>query len=125
MSYSHFTTFECGQLEALHKLGRSTREIGAILKRHHSSVAREVKRNAQENDTYCSKKAQEKYVQRRKSCKPIGKWSRELAKKIQEKLEITWSPEQIQYGYLKDEISFKTIYNWYIKGNYSKKTFLY
>ncbi|MDH2890488.1 IS30 family transposase, partial [Bacillus cytotoxicus] len=59
--------------------------------------------------------------QRRKSCKPIGKWSVELAKKIQEKLEITWSPEQIQYGYLKGEISFKTIYNWLYQGKRFKK----
>ncbi len=44
MSYSHFTTFERGQLEAFHKLGRSTREIGKILKRHPSSVARELKK---------------------------------------------------------------------------------
>ncbi|MGI2750703.1 transposase, partial [Bacillus cytotoxicus] len=121
MSYSHFTTFERGQLEAFHKLGRSTREIGKILKRHPSSVARELKRNTQKNGTYSGEKAQEQYVQRRKSCKPIGKWSVELAKKIQEKLEITWSPEQIQYGYLKGEISFKTIYNWLYQGKRFKK----
>ncbi|SCL89460.1 Transposase [Bacillus cytotoxicus] len=121
MSYSHFTTFERGQLEALHKLGHSTREIDAILKRHHSSIARELKRNIQENGTYCSEQAQEKYIKRRKDCKPIGKWSLELAGTILEKLEVTWSPEQIQHGYLKGEISFKTIYNWLYQGKLFKK----
>lgn len=116
MSYSHFTTFERGQLEALHKLGHSTREIGAILKRHHSPIARELKRNVQEDGTYRSEKAQEAYVERRSSCKPIGKWSVELAKKIQEKLELTWSPEQIQHGCLQGILSFKTIYNWLYQG---------
>ncbi|GCF67911.1 transposase [Bacillus cereus] len=57
MSYSHVTTFECGQLEALHKLGYSTREIGAILKRHYSSIARELKRNVQKDGTYRSETA--------------------------------------------------------------------
>ncbi len=85
MSYSHFTTFERGQLEALHKLGHSTREIGAILKRHHSSIARELKRNTHEDGEYYSEKAQEKYVKRRKTCKSTGKWSLELVKQIQDK----------------------------------------
>lgn len=121
MSYSHFTTFERGQLEALYKLGYSTRKIGAILKRHYSSIARELKRNVKGNSTYCSEKAQKEYVKRRKSCKPAGKWSIELAEEIQEKLELTWSPEQIQYGYLKGKISSKTIYNWLYQGKLFKK----
>jgi IS30 family transposase len=45
MSYSHFSTIERGQLEALHRLGWSSRAIGRQLDRHHSSVARELKRN--------------------------------------------------------------------------------
>ncbi|MEH7460160.1 IS30 family transposase [Bacillus sp. JJ1127] len=121
MSYSHFTMFERGQLESLYKLGYSTRKIGATLKRHHSSIARELKRNSQENSTYHSEQAHRKYIQRRKNCKPIGKWSRELAKKIQEKLEVTWSPEQIQHGYLKGKVSFKTIYNWLYQGKLFKQ----
>jgi transposase, IS30 family len=80
-----------------------------------------LKRNVQENGSYRSKNAQEKYVKRRKICKPIGKWSVKLAKKIQEKLEMTWSPEQIQYGCLNGEISFKTIYNWLYQGKLFKK----
>ena len=116
MSYSHFTTFERGQLESLYKLGYSTRKIGSILKRHHSSIARELKRNSKENKVYDSEQAHRQYIERRTTCKPIGKWSKELVKKIQEKLEVTWSPEQIQYGHLKGEVSFKTIYNWLYQG---------
>ncbi|MES5955690.1 IS30 family transposase [Bacillus fungorum] len=57
MSYFHFTTFERGQLESLYKLGYSTRKIGSILKRHHSSIARELKRNSKENKVYDSEQA--------------------------------------------------------------------
>lgn len=41
MSCSHFTKFESGQLEDLHKLYHSTKKIGAILKPHQFSIARE------------------------------------------------------------------------------------
>lgn len=38
------------QLEVFQKLGHSTREIGAVLNRHHSCIARELKRNHNIND---------------------------------------------------------------------------
>lgn len=82
MSYSQFTTFERGQLESLYKLGYSTRKIGAILKRHHSSIARELKRNAKVNKVYDSEQAHKKYIERRNTCKPIAKWSKELVEKM-------------------------------------------
>ncbi|GAE32831.1 mobile element protein [Halalkalibacter hemicellulosilyticusJCM 9152] len=46
MSYSHLTTFERGRLEALQKLGWSTRQMEKQLNRHHSTIARELKRNS-------------------------------------------------------------------------------
>lgn len=80
-----------------------------------------VKKNVQENHTYRSEQAYEAYIQRRKACKSIRKWPEELSGKIQEKLEATWFPEQIQYGYLQGEVSFKTLYNWLYRGKLFKK----
>ncbi|MFE9279596.1 helix-turn-helix domain-containing protein [Paenibacillus glucanolyticus] len=44
MSYSHLSTIDRGQLEALHRLGWSCRKIGRELGRHPSTTAREPKR---------------------------------------------------------------------------------
>lgn len=118
MSYSHFTAIERGQLDVLHRLGWSTRAIGQKLGRHHSSVARELKRNQTENN-YSPEKAQSDYQERRKHSKPNGKWTAHLGRCIEEKLELTWSPEQIA-GRMKftegTSVSFKTIYCWLYQG---------
>lgn len=42
MSYSQLSIIERGQLETLNELGWTTREIGRKLKRHHSTIAREL-----------------------------------------------------------------------------------
>lgn len=39
--------------------------------------------------------SQESYAQRRKASVPLGKWNPELASSIEEKLQATWSSEQI------------------------------
>ncbi|MBN3523017.1 helix-turn-helix domain-containing protein [Paenibacillus apiarius] len=60
MSYSHFSTTERVQLELLHAQGWSTRVIAQELGRHHSSIARELKRN-QDVNMYKADKAQMSY----------------------------------------------------------------
>jgi len=116
MEYSHFTTFERGRLEALYKLGLSCRQIAKELKRHHSTIAREIKRNKTENESYSPEKAQSAYQKRRLNSKPQGKWNEEIAKEIEGKLESTWSPEQIA-GRLEGIMPcFKTIYRWLYEG---------
>ena len=94
MSYSHLSIIERGQIEALHRLGWSTRKIGKQLGRHHSTIARELGRG-QVNACYEAASAQDAYQERRASCVPAGKFTPELAAELQEKLEQTWSPEQI------------------------------
>ena len=44
MSHSHLSIIERAKIETLRKKGFSVREIGLELGRHHSSVARELKR---------------------------------------------------------------------------------
>ncbi len=67
MSYKHFTIKERSQLEMLHRLGWTARAIARKLNRHHSSVSRELQRQA-DQDSYDAEKAQESYITRRKRC---------------------------------------------------------
>lgn len=118
MSYSHLSIIERGQLETLNELGWTTRAIARKLKRHHSTIARELQRG-QTNDHYEAEVAQEAYEQRRTSCVPTGKFTPELADELQEKLEQTWSPEQIAEKRRSEDrpfVCFKTIYRWLYDG---------
>ena len=110
MSYHHLTTFERSRLETLSKLGYSTRQIAKKLNRHHSTVARELKRH--DLDVYKAEKAQSSYEFKRLICRPKGKKSPEMIQKIETYLKLTWSPEQIAKTILKGQISFKTLYRW-------------
>lgn len=123
MSYSHFSIIERGQLQTLHRLGWSTRAIGRQLDRHHSSIARELKRNETAALTYSPAEAQLAYQKRREHSKPVGKCSPELIRRIEEKLNLTWSPEQI-VGRMESTnesmVSFSTIYRWIYQGLVAK-----
>ncbi|MCS6105510.1 IS30 family transposase, partial [Clostridium botulinum] len=46
MNYNHLTTFERARIETLYKFGYSRRHIANLIGRHHSTVARELSRNA-------------------------------------------------------------------------------
>lgn len=119
MSYVHLTTFERGQLECLRRLGWSTRAIAQELGRHHSTIARELKRNSIQ-EAYHSEDAQNQYTNRRQACKPNGKLTSHLIYLIEEKLKLTWSPEQIVGKLLQGQLSFKTIYRWLYNGLIAK-----
>lgn len=118
MDYKHLTTFERGRIEALNNLGYTSREIGTEISRHHSTISRELARNAHNN--YCSEAAQAAYCCRRQASKPKGKYSPDLVTNIEQHLELTWSPEQISNTIAKGKISFKTIYRWLYSGQISK-----
>ncbi|WP_426448119.1 IS30 family transposase [Paenibacillus sp. S-38] len=114
MSYSHLSIIERGQLETLYRLGWSTRAIGRQLGRHHATIARELKRGQYEQ-CYVALPAQNAYHKRRMASVPVGKFTSELAAEVQEKLEQTWSPEQIAERRRcegKPLVCFKTIYRW-------------
>ena len=84
------------------------------LNRHHSTIARELKRNTKE--TYQAELADELAVQRCLGCHRKELKSEEVIQIIQHYLKLTWSPEQISNTVLKDVISFKTIYRWIYDG---------
>ena len=115
MSYHHFSTFERGQLQELLSLGYSHRVIAQRLHRHHASIDREVRRNADAGD-YVGTTAHRTYTERRKQSKPKGKYTEALSAVITEKLRATWSPEQIANTETLGTVSFKTIYNWLYAG---------
>ena len=113
MSQHHFNLIERGKIEELRKLGYSSRAIGNRIGRHHSSVARELKRLP---CGYTAQVAGQNYQVKRARSRPHGKWSKELGALIADKLEATWSPEQIAHTVTLGKASFKTIYNWLYAG---------
>lgn len=115
MSHHHFTPYERGKIEELNKIGYSCRVIGARLGRHHSSIARELKRLSNRHG-YKAEEAARDYEEKRKNSKPQGKWNEKLCSIMIEKLKATWSPEQISHTVIKGNLSFKTIYNWIYAG---------
>jgi len=118
MSYSHITTFERGSIAAYLENGYSCRKIADLLHRHHSSIAREINRNGLEE--YKPETAQELYLLHRKNSVPKGKYGEILAQEITDKLNETWSPEQIANTITLGKVSFKTIYNWIYNGKIVK-----
>ena len=115
MSYHHFTTFERGRIQELLSLGYSHRAIAEKLRRHRSSIDREVHRNAASTG-YFGETAQSSYETRRKRSKPKGKCNDYLVSAITDKLLSTWSPEQIANTITLGIVSCKTIYNWLYAG---------
>ena len=93
MSYSHLSIIERGQLETLHRLGWSDRKIGRHLKRHHSTISRELKRGKRE-ESYTTQTAQASYEERRTLSISKGKYTSDLAEEIEGKLHQTWAPCQ-------------------------------
>ena len=112
MSYTHFTITERSKIETLLELGFSIRRIAQKLDRAPSSVSRELKRNPY----YQCDQAQKQYEQKKTNCGAKSKLTPENKEKIQEKLNQTWSPEQIVGRLFPGKLSFKTIYRWIYSG---------
>jgi len=104
MSDTHLTPFERSRLETLSKLGHSTRQIAKPLNRHHSTLARELKRHG--SGEYRAEHAGSSYEAKRFSCGSKGKKSAELIQCIPSYLRLTWSPEQMAETILKGQVSF-------------------
>lgn len=115
MSYTHITTFERGRIQELLKLGFSHNAIAKHLGRSRSTIDREISRNS-DNNCYLGEIAQERYHKRRKNCRYKGKATQPLCNLIAEKINATWSPEQIANTVAKGRVSTKTIYNWLYLG---------
>ena len=115
MSYHHLSICERAKIEELNKLGFSSRTIAKRIDRHHSSIARELKRSGA-TSLYKAETARSDYEAKRKKSRPRGRWSKELGELLKEKINATWSPEQIANTATFGKLSFKTICRWIYQG---------
>ena len=112
--YRHLSYEQRCQIETLKKRGDSVKFIARMLNVDKSTVYRELKRNSHER-LYFSFSAQEKSKERRSlASNQAHKMTAELLLKINDKLALQWSPEQIS-GWLKTKdrtvsISHESIY---------------
>ena len=117
MSYTHLTEEERYQIYAYQKSEKSPSEIAILLERNKSTISRELTRNTGMKG-YRPKQAHELGVERSKKAEKAIKMTEELIAKIEEKIRLDWSPEQISGRLLKDEgisISHETIYQHILK----------
>ncbi len=118
--YNHFTIEERCCLREYYVKGKSYREIAKLLGRNVSSVSRELRRNCtfyRDVPRYYPYTAQKK-SNLRNSYRHRGIfWSNQVLTYIEEKLSLTWSPEQISKTPCEFKMpSFKTIYRWLYEG---------
>ena len=96
LKYHQLTQVERYQIQAGIDLGFNIQEIATRLKRHRSSIFRELKRNAHiTREGYSAIYSQQQYEERRTRCKrsfviqgPTKLW-------VNQRLNLQWSPEQI------------------------------
>ncbi len=96
MSYVHLTPMERAKIELLYEQGLKVTAIGRVLKRHRTTIRRELRRNGSAQ-RYEAQAAQSQYVRRRKACRPKGKLSYEpLREYVAEKIAVgTLSPQLV------------------------------
>ncbi len=117
MSYTHLTQEERYQIYAYIKSGNSPSEIALLLGRSKSTISREMERNTGAKG-YRPKQAHEMATERSKMAGKHVKMTDDLIDKIEEKIRLDWSPEQISGRLLNDEgisISHETIYQHILK----------
>jgi IS30 family transposase len=114
MSYRQITSEERYRLSALRMQGYGNPGIAKELRRHRSSIWREVRRNAHPTDgRYKVEKAIERASGRRRRCRAHPRFTEPQLRLVWERLRQLWSPEQIcgrlrRGGQLR--ISHETIY---------------
>lgn len=116
MSYTHLTIEERCCIRKYYVEGLSYRKIAKLVGRNVSTISRELRRNCThmyDIPTYYPHTAQKKYLLRRSYCHRGMFWSQELIAYIEEKLMLTWSPEQIACSPAPFPMpSWRTIYRW-------------
>jgi len=122
----HLTSRERYQIWSLKESGKNKSQIARTIKRHKSSISRELRRN-KSSGGYDPEKAQMKAKKRKRTAHKRRTFTREMQDFIKEKIEIDWSPEQIE-GYCKKHginmVSDQRIYE-FIKTDKKKNGTLY
>ena len=94
MSYQHLTQAQRYQIDRLHKEGFSSRQVASPIECHHSTVARERKRNLGEHG-YRAAHAHGQAVIRRRIASRRPRIDAATWGQVEERLRDDWSPEQI------------------------------
>jgi transposase, IS30 family len=95
MSYKHLTPVCRGRIQALHEQGLSNSAIAGRMGRHRTSIGRELRRNGM-TGSYDALKAQRRYEERRKECRPRIKLEYQpLRDFVFQQLPAGWTPEVI------------------------------
>lgn len=116
--YTHLTSEQREQIDVLRRQEYNITDIAVILKRHKSTISRELKRNSsQKYNCYLSHRAHQRSESRKSqaSAQPRLK-SNKIRAYVLKKLKLDWSPEQIA-GRLKIDhpelsISHEAIYQY-------------
>ena len=121
MNYNHLSIEERCCIQDFYVKGKSFREIAKLIGRSPSTVSREINRNRtrikRNKPYYYAHTAQKKYLYRRKFCHRGMFGCKEVVDYIEEKLLLTWSPEQIANAECELDLPcFKTIYRWIYEG---------
>lgn len=122
MSYTHLSARERMGLFYMHQSGYSLRAIGRRLGRSHTTLSRELERNARplKDSCYCDWYAQRKATERRQLPRYQKCYQHEsLRVYVNDKLALGWSPDIIANRIKQDfarqhslRVSPETIYQW-------------
>jgi len=126
MPYAQLISEERYVIYHLKLFGLSHREIGRRLKRHHTTISREMERNGPDYPAgvYWHEAAQARAIERR--CKPRHyrkRVNQKLLGYVERGLHADWSPETIvgrlQVGHPDDDqmrVSAEAVYRWVYRG---------
>jgi transposase, IS30 family len=99
--YSHLSLYEREQLFVYKRQGKSRREIAKLLKRSHSTISREIRRNSQIHPLMTGYLGSSAQLQAKKRKAQAGKRDRLKDQKIRDyvkqQLKIGWTPEIIAH----------------------------
>lgn len=95
MSYTHLSQSERYQIQALHGLGHCIRAIAAALGRHRSSIARELRRNAEPRAHYKAAQAHAMAAQRQSRRRNARQFAQVVWALVDTYLRLDLSPQQV------------------------------
>jgi IS30 family transposase len=96
MSHTHLSQVERYQIYALHKVNQSARQIACVLNRHHTTISRELRRNAGERG-YRAKQADAKAMSRAGNSRNAKRIADSDWRSVELFLQFQHSPEQIAH----------------------------
>lgn len=117
-TYRRVTYGDRCQIDAYLQVGVSKSCIAKALKKHRSTVFREVKRNVSAEGSYRAVVASAMSDKRRVSCTRTPIVTGELELKVRRALERDWSPEQVAGRFRTEKeprLSYQTIYRYIAK----------